>query len=671
MFFAYTLTDHFMQWQRIGTAPARGKGAAKRRQKDEQLDRTAAPAPNGDHPLRRNREIIMEQHDRFPQSQAFLDKDPLRGWLPILNAALLTLRRLAGATEQEFLKIGGRMQNIYQQASDLSDTAHQLVTTASGDRLQTLIHRLREILGEMDTYLNQAQTRGENSRTTLNTVGNLLREVGGPLAGIRRMCKHLYMLEVSIKIESAHLGDQGSEFVNLAIDIKKLSQQIKEKANGVEELRTLLGSSISKNNSRIENAKNLQDAEAETTRSNTAASLVELETVNGRFSSLGNLVSTTSDENTNNISTIVQSMQFHDIYRQQVEHVVEAIEGLLPTFDTVLQVNGGEDDKNRQALIGKVGDVCELQQAQLQFASSELYAAVVAIVGNLQAISLKQGRMADDIYAQTGTLDNSGTSFIGEVSRQMSSLTALLGSCADSNTEVAAIMKDVIGTVGRITGFVTDIEGIGRDIIQIALNARIKAASTGEQGASLSVLAEEIGQLSNEAVERTDLITTTLAEIDATTFTLAEEVNNSEEELTARLVSMKDELAGILAVLNDMGDELLALLVRVKKQVTSLAKDIETLTGSIDVHERCKSLADGVLAELQGIFTEARQLQPASDAFKEDLRRMAQRYTMESERRIHESIAGRHGVKAAAATIAATKQKSESDSEFGDNVDLF
>jgi len=612
----------------------------------------------------------MEQDNRFSQNQAFLSKDPLRGWLPILNTALLTLRRLAGATEQEFLKIGGRMQDIYQQASDLSTTANQLVMTASGERLQTLIHRLREILGEMDTYLNQAQTRSENSRTTLNAVGDLLREVAPPLAGIRRMCKHLYMLEVSIKIESAHLGDQGSEFVNLAIDIKKLSQQVKEKANGVEELRLLLGGSIGKNSSRIESAKSLQDSKAETTRTNTAASLAELERVNGRFSSLGSVISTTSAENTDNISTIVQSMQFHDIYRQQVEHVVEAIEGLLPTFDAVLQTND-ENDPDRSALIGKVGDVCELQQAQLQFASSELYAAVVAIVGNLQTISMKQEQMAEDIYAQTGSLDNSGASFIGEVSRQMSSLTALLGSCADSNSEVAAIMKDVIGTVGRITGFVTDIEGIGRDIIQIALNARIKAASTGEQGASLSVLAEEIGQLSNEAVDRTTLITSTLAEIDATTTSLASEVNSSEEDLTARLVAMKDELAAILATLNDMGDELLSLLSQVKKQVTSLAKDIHVLTNSIDVHERCKSLADGVLVELQNIFSQARQLQPASDAFKEDLRRMAQRYTMESERRIHESIAGRHGVGPAAAVVAATGKSSESDSELGDNFDLF
>ncbi|MFH0784306.1 MAG: methyl-accepting chemotaxis protein [Pseudomonadota bacterium] len=596
--------------------------------------------------------------------------DPLKVWLPLLTSSLETLRRLAGTTEREFLQIGARMQEIHQQTFDLSGTSQQLVEVASGERLHSLIHRLREILFEMDNYLGQAQNRSETSRTTLNVVGNLLKEVGAPLLGIRRMCKHLYTLEVLIKIESAHIGEKGSEFINLAIDIKKLSQQIKEKIYAIEELRLLLAASISKNNIHIESAKVEQDSKAEKTRTNTAKSLRELEEINDRFSRLGSLIAATSEENSGNISTIVQSMQFHDIYRQQVEHVIEAIEGLLPAFTALQSSATPADDKSYQDLIGKVGDVCELQQEQLRFASSELYQAVVAIVGNLQSIGIKQKEMAKDIFEHTGTIDASDTSFIDDVSRQMTSLTSLLTSCTDSNNEVTGIMRDVTGAVSKITGFVSDIENIGRDIIQIALNARIKAASTGEEGASLSVLAEEIGQLSNEAVDRTDLISTTLAEVDSTTKELSSEVNNGEANLAGQLISMKEELNGILAVLNEMGDELLALLKQVKNQVTCLTEEIETLTGGIDVHEHTKSLADAVLAHLGNIFSEARKLHPASAEFKADLRLMAQRYTMESERRIHESIASKHGVGPTKAKIK-TIEKPVIETEFGDNVDLF
>ncbi len=612
----------------------------------------------------------MVMQPKTSHRTALAATDRLKVWLPLLTSSLETLRRLAGATEREFLQIGARMQEIHQQAFTLSGTSQQLVTVASGERLHSLIDRLGEILSEMDNYLGQAQSRSETSRTTLNAVGSLLREVGAPLTGIRRMCKHLYTLEVSIKIESAHIGEKGSEFINLAIDIKKLSQQIKEKINAIEDLRLLLTTSISKNNSHIESAKAEQDSKAEKTRMGTATSLRELEEINDRFSRLGALIAATSEENTGNISTIVQSMQFHDIYRQQVEHVVEAIEGLLPAFAALQASPDAADEKSRQSLIEKVGDVCELQQEQLRFASSELYQAVAAIVGNLQSIGIKQKQMARDIFEHTGALDASGASFIDEVSRQMTSLTSLLASCADSNTKVAGIMRNITGTVGKITGFVTDIEEIGRDIIQIALNARIKAASTGIEGASLSVLAEEIGQLSNETVDRTNLISTTLAEIDSTTQALAGEVSNSETSLTGQLTGMREELSGILAVLNDMGDELLSLLAQVKNQVTLLTTEIETLTGGIDVHERTKALADAVLADLLNIFSEARKLHPASAEFKADLRLMAQRYTMESERRIHESIAGRHGMGPAKAK-EKTPKVPVIETEFGDNVDLF
>ncbi len=612
----------------------------------------------------------MTIQPEFSLRAASAGTDHLQVWRPILTSSLETLRMLAGATEREFLQIGARMQEIHQQAFDLSGTAQQLVEVASGERLQSLIHRLREILSEMDKYLGQAQSLSETSCATLNSVGDLLKEVGTPLLGVKRMCKHLYILEVSIKIESTHIGEMGGEFINLAIDIKKLSQLIKEKVNAILELRALLTTSINKNNFHIKTVKAQQDAKAETTLGNTSESLAELEEVKGHFSRLGSLISTISIENTGNISTIVQSMQFHDIYRQQVEHVVEAIEGLLPAFAALQTSDAPTEDNQCQTLIGMVGDVCELQQAQLQFASSELYSAVVAIVRNLQLIGSKQKQMAKDIFEQTGTLDASGTSFIDEVSSQMTSLAALLGSCADSNAEVAGIMRNVTGTVGEITGFVTDIEGIGRDIMQIALNARIKAASTGREGASLSVLAEEIGQLSNEAVDCTDLITKTLAEIDSTTHQLSAEVNSSEENLTVRLTGMKDELVSILSVLDKMGDELLALLSQVKNQVAFLSSEIETLTGGIDVHERTKALADAVLISLKKIFSEARQLHPASEAFKEDLRLMAKRYTMESERRIHESIASRHGV-GPAKVQAKTTVPPVNDTEFGDNVDLF
>lgn len=592
----------------------------------------------------------------------------LRAWRPVIASSLASLRQLAGATEHEFLHMGRQMQAVYLQAITLSQTAHQLVATAAGEQIGALMERLRQILLEMQTYLEQAQARNLKSCDEISSVGSLLHQAETPIDGFRRMGKQLYIFEVLIKIESTYLGEMEGEFVNLAIDIKKLSQQIKEKTANINNHINLLNVIITKNISIINQEIDGGNTKTRNVIDETGASLSNLEHANNRFLDVGNQISLIANNNSENISDVVQAMQFHDIFRQQVEHVIESIEGLD------LDQPGQENDEalateaRGVAMIVKIGDVCELQQAQLQFASMGLYTAVASIVDNLRSIGAAQKQMTKDIYTQTGGMDSSGASFLGEVAKRMALIAGLLTSCSDTNAAMADIMQEVIATMNEITGFVADVENIGHEIIQIALNARIKAACTGPEGAAMSALSEEVGQLSEDAVQRTELITRTMTEIHAVTEVLSTESDSAQTTLGDQLTNMQGEVAQILAILESSGAELFSLLQQVHAQVNALTGEIERVTSSIDVHKRTKAMAEKVLANLEKIFTEARAICPASAAFKEDLRRMAEKYTMESERRIHEDIAKKHGVTFAASPKPAA---AGAESEFGDNVDLF
>ncbi len=597
--------------------------------------------------------------------------DSLKSWSTLLSSSLTILRKLAGATEREFLQIGSQMQGIHQHSITLSQTAHHLAEAASGERIRTLMDRLRQSLHEMENFIDQAQSRNSNRCASLSSIESSLQEMTEPLGWFRRMKKYLYIFEVSIKIESTYMGEMQGEFANLAIDINKLSHQILEKSRIIDKNRSELSAVINNNIINFNKSKSIQDSKVSLTINDTELSISELESVNEHFSSIGNVVSSVSDENSNNISIIVQSMQFHDIYRQQVEHVIESLEGLISLFAESQFEKSGNEPGDHQELIRKVGDVCELQEAQLQFASIKLYEAVTAIVSNLQDIGETQQRMSRDIYTQTGVHDTSSISFVDDVREHMASMTNLLTTCTATNKEVSTTMAEVTGTVDTITGFVSDIEDIGHEIIQISLNARIKAACTGKEGAALSALSEEIGHLSGEAVQRTDLITSTLTAIHAITGVLSSEASSDETSFSGSLSAMETELNEMLGILKNMGTELLTLFPRLQSQVNALTEEIERIASSIDVHERTRRLADEVLGNLQQIFSQARALYPASDAFKEDLRSMAQRYTMESERRIHEDLASKHGVHVAMTQKQGSIAAKSTDSEFGDNVDLF
>jgi hypothetical protein len=185
------------------------------------------------------------------------------------------------------------------------------------------------------------------------------------------------------------------------------------------------------------------------------------------------------------------------------------------------------------------------------------------------------------------------------------------------------------------------------------------------------VLAEAIKRLSDDAIIQTGLVSQTLIQVNQSTEHLFHEAAEETEHLGARIVVMEEELTTILAALGSMNSDLMALLSGLGLRVGHLSEDIERFTADIDVHERVECMATDAMANLDRIVAAARELEPASLEFKDNLRHMEERYTMDSERHIHEAIARKRGGGTAVASVAVVKNVVTDDSEFGDNVDLF
>jgi methyl-accepting chemotaxis protein len=462
--------------------------------------------------------------------------DFLGAWQAMIGSSLATLRQQAGATENEFLQIGEQMEGVHQRSGEISRLANHLVDVASGQRMQTLLERLRQMMRDMEDYLAKARKRAVETFSTLHRVQELLAQISKPLEGFQKMDMTLHILGVSIKIESARFGEMGSGFVNLAMDVETLARQVKDKSDAILKHRQLLTSMITENMAVVQSTESVHDAEVASTLGNAAASLRELESVNERFTQLGGRVAGISSEIGDNIGEVVSSMQFHDINRQQVEHIVEALERL--SADISSPGRQARHNDVRRSLIIETGDVCELQEAQLCFAATKFHAAVSSIVGNLRDVAGKQTALAEETLATTGVMDASDPSFLDRISRGMSTVTALLTTFADTDRDMSAAMKKVAATIGEITVFATEIEAIGYATVHIALNAQIKAAHTGEEGAALEVLAKEIKQLSSETVRQTDAIAMMLTEINSATAHLAMNADDAEINLGSSIKGM-------------------------------------------------------------------------------------------------------------------------------------
>lgn len=73
---------------------------------------------------------------------------------------------------------------------------------------------------------------------------------------------------------------------------------------------------------------------------------------------------------------------------------------------------------------------------------------------------------------------------------------------------------------------------------------------------------------------------------------------------------MQDEVAEILRDLAGMNRELFSKLSGLSDLVASLTWNVEKATSGIDVHERTKAMSDGMLADLEQIVAQSRQIKP-------------------------------------------------------------
>jgi methyl-accepting chemotaxis protein len=572
-------------------------------------------------------------------------------WAASFSALAQQLKVIAGTTEDEFLAIGSRLQEFYQRGQDVAQLASGMVGEVAGGQVAGAMSGLQGMLDEMGRYVDNARCEIEESSTTLRQILSLLDQVGTPLAGFKKVNKVLRMLGISTKIESARLGQSAAGFDTLASDVGELAVQVHEKAGGILIRRDELARTIAQTVTGVLDTGAHQHTQVQAILEKTRSSLAALTEINSRCSSAVASISAVSDEVSRNIGEVVMSMQTHDIVRQQIEHVDETLTELCHR----LAAGGTGADE--------VGCICELQSAQLRHATGELDEAVMTIVGNLNEVACKQAGLTRETREMSGIADQTGASFFTEMQRDLAVVTEALIESSRVNRSLCTAMGTVADTVGEIASYVGEIEKLGEEIKLIALNAQIKSAYTGDEGAALGVLAEAIQRLSIDAIDHTTVVSETLQSIITVTENLNSGVRSETTTLEDEVHGMVSSLDSLVEVLRQVNESLLQALSRMDTSVTKLSSDIAEATGSISVHKKVSNVLDHAIVGLDAARVEARRLAPASAASQLQLDDLARRYTMSSERKIHDKL-----LKVETAVQYAANGN---DDGLGDNVDLF
>lgn len=634
---------------------------------------------------------------------------PLLETLPELGREL---EMLTESTESEFLTIGENLQHFHRRTVEIAGMSEAVSRVMTGEDVDRVIASFGDIIERMGALERESKKNAESLSGLLEIAAALT----GQLTAFQKTVRSLRILCISIKIESARLGGDDMGFGDLGSDVGSLALEIEERcarlSSHAESLAGLLHQALIQ-------VRHLECRQREQGRFMVDTIMVSLRSLtekHARSLDMAQNLATRFQSLSRSIGQIVGSMQFHDITRQQIEHAKEALDLIMPAGpngnhpDTLgQQPNHGVGESSdggvfRKRFMGSMrlghrgtrdestevmslaADVCGLQMAQLQHARDGLVGAVNNILNNLRAISSLVMEMSLEAHQIVGAAGAADGLSLDDIRAGFTSILAAHSGYVAAGEELASVMTAVSRTLGDMSGYTGDIEGIGAKIKLIALNAIVKAAHIGENGVSLGVLAEGIHQLSMETGRQTEIVAESLGSIISASALLGVDGGgrtDSQEGVMAHLEAALKTLPDTLEMVNG---ELLGLLKRMESDGRELSAEILEVVENVSVHRRVAAVIDRVVSRLGEIVEASASRRGTEDELVRTARLQALEasYTMEEERGIHQAVFGSGlaaGVVLADAATppdggaqdpqAAAAPGGEEEENLGDNVELF
>jgi hypothetical protein len=294
------------------------------------------------------------------------------------------------STEQDFLRIGGKLGEFIQAVDAISRELTGLVDPVSGGRGLSTSQALTDAL---DCF-TEMRTRYADRSGCLDGMRQKAVRFRQTLAGSKETFLTFQMIGVFTRIEIARLGSVGTDFGNLADDTRVMAGHVQAKVESALEAGDLLIPPIE---SAMLSISALEEKQVRDL-SRALASLSSFRDIQNRARDSSVRLGTRSDAIAAAFKKLIVSIQFHDMTRQQVEHVIEVLR-------RITSENGGPGAPAGTAA------VLALQCSQLEDAAEKFAASVAAVAHSLDDISTHIKDMAEESQEFSGPPADEGNTF--------------------------------------------------------------------------------------------------------------------------------------------------------------------------------------------------------------------------------------------------------------------
>jgi len=580
------------------------------------------------------------------------------------------LGELSSKTESEFLDIGKNLQAFSKESKVVSNLTMKSAESLSGETIRKITNDLNKIFDRIEQFLQFSNAEVVQNTKLISAILSIIKQLDSNLNAFKKIIKQFKFIGISVRIETARLNQGSHSFEKFVNDVNKLAIDINDKWKHMYRRSELIYQTGIKEFILIDQLKKKQFQQAENLLCSLQNDLNNLKKQQANSVQIAKRLSDNAAAIPQEIGEIVASLQFHDIIRQVIEHVQKALmeqRNLLETAINFIEKDGDiAFNVWQEETDASMIDTYLLQKMHLEDSEKKILNAIDRIIANLRSISIGINEMHNDVHALIRSTDEDSSTMLDTVEQGIMDISGLLNSTIETRVNLEKAINEIITGVSELSNFITVIEEIGTEVELLAQNGLINAARLGEEGATLSTLADSIQKLSILTKKNISGISEELNKIQKLTNSIISHSTSVKKKIDAKLIveESQNTLKQTACELKRINSISVKNMEEVKDRSTSLKREIETLIDNIEVSSKFKGGFSRVLELFKMILNNFEILGiKGEDANASDIEHLKKTYTMQSEHDIHNSYVNGNTDNQTMVCI--------DNSEEGDNIEWF
>jgi methyl-accepting chemotaxis protein len=253
--------------------------------------------------------------------------------IPVL---IKQLQEVARITEDAAMGIIERFQDIATRAQGQAERAlievggFGLRTSGggTGKGIEEILKATGVVMEGMAERMVAASKSSLKAAYEMDDVAESAKAISEILEEVEFIAEQTNLLALNAAIEAAHAGEQGRGFSVVAEEVRKLSGRSAVASDNIKKLLKNIHNRIDTASRSIKNLAETDIAEAGKAKDDAQAMVKDTMTAHDRLKDAVLSLVESSRKIGDDIGGIVMSLQFQDITRQRIEHVIEPLQRL-------------------------------------------------------------------------------------------------------------------------------------------------------------------------------------------------------------------------------------------------------------------------------------------------------------------------------------------------------